>query len=693
MHKLLARTVAAMLPTFLFLSIPAWVSAGDLAHKGAEATTPASITPEMAVFTRKGISPARASQALRLQSRVAETQLVDKVETALAGAYAGVWFEPAAAKLHVGVTSNASRQTVASVVAKAGLGAEVTETPVRSTRPALLAEQRGWDARLARLLAPGEVMTAIDPQRDAVVVKLSSSVPSPQRTALEGVAASAHVNVFIRVVPPSAVRIEPKGTTCEFASTWAEATHYAWCEKTITSGVAIESKKERCTAGPMLIKGTKTFVLTAGHCVVEGVGEEWKSEWPNPMPPRNKEGTKTLGKVTAETESNEFDIAEIEVERTSEFVSPLPTPVPALIADWGNWVGYTGNPPKGKPLEPKAIAPGLQFESRAVSGESPPVTKFADCHEGKTSGEQCGEVLMENVVKPNPRANEVETENLVEDSACAEKGDSGGPFFHYGESNKIFIEGTMVGGKTGACNATGTGGTATPNFFEPMKTILKLYKGQRLLTTANQLRKPRLKRPGGGAPLTKKAYTSSIGASTIETVAGSKLTCTGGSGKGEASAESSGTVKLTLTGCEAFGNKCHTSGAVDGEVVLSANYKLAFTDGTADEVGLLLELTEAAIECGTKCPTMTIEKLKLRGTGIGVATPIDEEVAPSKKFTIAFSQSKGIQAPTEYENEEGTKIKATLEMEGSGSKTFSFEKAGMSETDELLFEETAEIEP
>ena len=694
MYRQSVHIMAGVLPTFLLLSVFAGVGAGDLAYKRARAATPASITtPAMEVFTRKGISPARAGQALRLQGRVVETRLVNKVEAALAGAYAGVWLDPAAAKLHVGVTSAIDQEAVASVVAKAGLGAEVAETPVQSTRAELLVEQRRWDTRLAGLLAPGEAMTGIDPEHNAVVVKLSSSVSSSQRAALERAATSAGVNVFIKVVKPSRLRIEPKGTTCEFASTWAELPRYAWCEKTITSGVTIESTKERCTAGPMLIKGTKTFVLTAGHCSTEGVGEEWKSEWPNPMPPRNKEATKTLGKITAETENNKFDIAEIEVEPTSEFVSPLPTPVPALMADWGNWVGYTGNPPKGKPLEPKAIAPGLQFESRAVSGESPPVTKFADCHEGKTSGEQCGEVLAENVVKPNPRANEVETENLVEDSACAEKGDSGGPFFHYGESNKIFIEGTMVGGETGTCNATGTGGTATPNFFEPMKTILNLYKGQRLLTTANQLRKPRLKRPGGSASLTKKAYTSSIGTTTIETVGGSKLTCTGGSGKGEASAESSGTAKLTLTGCEAFGNKCHTSGAADGEVVLSANYTLAFTDGTADEVGQLLELTEATLECGTRCPSMTTEKLKLRGKGIGLATPIDEEVAPAKKFTVAFSQASGVQAPTEYENEGGTKVKVTLEMEGSGSKVFAFEKAGMAETDELLFEETAEIEP
>lgn len=192
----------------------------------------------------------------------------------------------------------------------------------------------------------------------------------------------------------------------------------------------------------------------------------------------------------------------------------------------------------------------------------------------------------------------------------------------------------------------------------------------------------------------RSAYTSSSGTSTIETVAGSELKCTtADSGSGEASTDSSGTAKLTLTGCESAGEKCHTPSAAEGTVVLSANYKLAYTNGDADEVGLLLELTEATIECGKNCEGKAVETLKLRGTGIGATKPINEEVVPPNKFTITFSQTKGVQAHTEYEKEEGKKTKAILELEGSGAKVFKFEQAGLSDTDELLFEETAEVEP
>jgi hypothetical protein len=660
------------------------------------AATPGSMTPEMAVFTRKGISPARPGKAIAVQGEVAKTNLVGKMEDALASAYAGAWFEPATAKLRIGVTSDLSRRVAGRVIADMGLEASAIPTPVRSTWVELLAAQTRWGAKLARLLAPDESMIGISSQRNALVVKLSSSVAASKRAALSRAAARESVNVSIMNVPPSELRVQPSATECEYASQFNEAIHYAWCENTITSGVAIESASQRCTAGPMMIRGLKTFVLTAGHCVEKGkkeIGEIWESEYPNPAPPRNKDATKKLGKVTAFTDNAALDSAEIEVDRPGEFTAALPTPVPALMAEWGNWEAWTGDPPKGKPGVPIATLPEKQFESRVVSGESPPVEGFADCHEGKTSGEQCGVTGMTNV---NPAGL---AEHLVEDTACSEVGDSGGPYVYHGAGPSYLMEGTLVGGKVkNKCTNEGTNGEVEGepgveprSYFEPMKTLLAAYPKERLLTTANEVRKPRVK-GAKGASLTKKGYTSTSGASTIETVGGTKLACTADSGKGEASAESSGTAKLTLTGCEGSGEKCHTSGAAEGEVVLSANYELAFINGAEDEVGLLLKLTEATIECGKNCKGKAVETLKLRGTGIGAATPIDEEVAPPKKFTVAFSQAKGVQSPTEYENENGTKVKAILEMEGSGTKVFAFEQAGISDTDELLFEETAEIE-
>lgn len=282
------------------------------------------------------------------------------------------------------------------------------------------------------------------------------------------------------------------------------------------------------------------------------------------------------------------------------------------------------------------------------------------CREGVKSGEQCGEVLALNVTTGGGK------EHVVETNACAEGGDSGGPYFFRtppAETDALMM-GTHYGRPEGAGGCPRT--PESISYFEPLLDagaggagygILATFKGQHLLTTANEVRKPRL-RGAKGEPLVKKSYTSKGGGSTLETVGGSKVTCSAESGKGEATGTSTGTSTITFTGCEGFTAKCHTSGAAEGEVVLKAKYTLAFVKGSEDEVGFLLELTEATIECGINCTGTSLEKLKLRGTAIALATPVDEEVTPSKKFTLTFSQSKGVQTPTEYENEEGSKVKS-----------------------------------
>jgi hypothetical protein len=661
-------------------------------------------TAAMSAFTRQGISSAHARRALRSQDRIAKTQVVKKIESALAGAYAGAWFEPAGAKLHIGVTSAASRKATASVIADTHLAADVVQTPVSSTLAKLEAVQEQWNAKLAKLLRSGKAMTGIDLQHNAVVVKLDASVSAQQRTALERAALNATVNVVITAASSLELRNIPQVANCEFVGSFLvrRVERAAWCEKTITSGVKIVgppvvvgpvTRSSVCTAGPMLISGIKTFVLTAGHCVTAGkseLGEMWKSEWPVAVGPPTTIAGRTLGKVTKFQYNNAFDSAEIEVERPGEFSQALPTPVPAKLAEWGNWQAYKGNPPTNAPpaTEGKAIQPTMQ-ESRTVDGALPAVGGIANCHEGKSTGEQCGVIGMIDV---NP-GNGIITEHLVEDTACSEHGDSGGPYFYHGNGSEVYLEGTLAGGNgDGRCNNEGRPpGGGVHSYYEPIETLLAgPYWGQKLLRRGNEVRRPRV-RGAKGAPLTKLNFASSSGASTIETVGGSELTCSTEAGTGEASSESSGTAELTLTGCEAFEKECHTMGEFDGEVVLSGSYKLVFINGEEDEVGLLLELIDATIECGKNCEK-AIETLELRGTAIGTVAPIDEEVVPSEKVTVTFFQSGGIQVPTEYEEEDGTKAKAVLELEGSGEKAFGFEEAGMSDLDELLFEEEAEIE-
>lgn len=752
-----AAITTAIVTVGALLAIPACASAagGELSFASpftAPTASPASADAgAIAVLTSQGLSPARAGEALAVQNAVARTQFVSKVEGATARAFAGAWFENAAAQLHIGAASPSTRRSDEELVAREGLTGEVTVTPVRSTMAVLVAVQERWNDRLAKLMARGEAMTGLDLPRNAVSVTVSSAVPASERATIKREAANPSVTVLASVAPPDEVRIAPKAVTCEKKF----KTKKAYCEKTITSGVGIVikvknkgkgkshktmtldgfaeaalstveindkvegpgieagttvtakptktsvtiskaatkeeeaeftfSREPRCTAGPMLIKGYETYLLTAGHCFNEvnnanakAVTTEVTSEYPAGG------GQKEIGKEVTQYEEAERDFAEVRINPPpSTFTEALPLPVDALMAEW-----------EKSPETPHSVD-GVRAKAAEVTMPGQMV-----CHEGTTSGERCGEVKAINVAGgPLP------TKHLVEQTSCSLGGDSGGPYFFRTETGEVLMMGIEKGGPGDCLNAEKVKPEAEEcvqpckNYFSPLLDvaggagdgILSTFKGQKLLTTANEARKVRIRGPKGGV-LVKSKFTITSGAGTFEAKGGAQVACTADSGTGEDLGAGSGSAKVAFTGCAGFGGKCHTVGAAEGEIALSADWVLEFTNGVKDEVGLLLELTEATIECGKNCEGKVVEKLKLRGTGIGLATPIDEEVIPASKFTITFAQVKGAQSLTEYEEEKGGKVKAILEMEGSGEKVFAFEQAGLANTEQLLFEEAAEFE-
>ncbi|HEY2593911.1 MAG TPA: hypothetical protein VGK33_08425, partial [Chloroflexota bacterium] len=328
----LASVVVAVAAGALFASA-AYASAPDADLGGAPLAaslapvqmTSATVSPllakELAVLTNQGISPARAWQAIDVQGKVARADLPERLQTSLARAYAGVWFAPATAQLHVGVTSPASRHAAEGIAARAGLTSEVAFTPVRSTVAQLLVTQRRWNRKLAKLFAREAVETGLELRRNAVSITLTSSVPSRQLAAIKREAASASVNVFVSVVPGPRIGF----SDAKECSNFPEAN----CNPSITAGVLIWTKlkcskvantkgslffktqkeceeekatgsegewkraeatteKEeeegtnpyKCTAGPAAIpRATKKarVLLTAGHCIESGGGEnvEW----------------------------------------------------------------------------------------------------------------------------------------------------------------------------------------------------------------------------------------------------------------------------------------------------------------------------------------------------------------------------------------------------------------------------------
>lgn len=402
----------------------------------------------------RGISPARADQALNAQSAVAHANLVGTIKDLLRSSFAGVWFDPKAARLYVGVTSQRSRRLVETAVARSGLGNYVSETSVHSSWDELVKEQKQWNERLGGLFARDRAETALQAEHNSVSVRLSSAVSAGELASFKRVASAAPTAVAISVERTPRLTFTPDaGAECA-----AFKEDAANCNKTITSGVTIEMEnKFICSAGPLAVpKASKseTYLLTAGHCIlkpINRIGSKWFAY--------TKTGTKEpIGPATEAIWSSKADIGAIKVNNPGFWVNTGTTPVFAGVAEWT-----------------KVASTAFQVE-----GQREPMDKDTTCHEGNTTGQLCGMILATNVT-----GGSLKTEGLVEVEVNEGKetleGDSGGPwlFIQTKAGNTVLMEGTEVGSATS---------NAKHSAYEPVKTALKELKGldMELLTKGNE---------------------------------------------------------------------------------------------------------------------------------------------------------------------------------------------------------------
>jgi hypothetical protein len=411
-----------------------------------------TVAAQIAALTKEGLSDERATQEIATQNEVANTALVTKLEAALGGEYAGVWFEPAAAKLHIGVISKESVKFVDTTVAEAGISNDVTKTQVRSTWTELVQAQKRWNIRLADLLRRFEVATSISARHNAVEIELGSSVSSTRRALIEHEAAAESVDVQLKTAPGAQIRITPQAKCEKFEANKAR------CEKPITAGVTIISEakggvKEICTAGPLAIpqdlskETLETYLLTAGHCI-ETIGEKWFA--------LNLAGVEKEVGVASEALSEEkgskADVGAIKIKNPGEWTEGGNTPVFAAYAPWSA-------------AEPEPVA---------IPKQEKPVEMHTNCIEGQSSGEKCGTIEKIELTVGT-------IEKLVEDNealATAE-GDSGGPWISTVTASLNFAEGTHVGRTM----------LSKKPVYEPLEFSFKeLALKLELLTSANQAR-------------------------------------------------------------------------------------------------------------------------------------------------------------------------------------------------------------
>jgi hypothetical protein len=446
-------TAAAII---LLAGLLAFIDARDTTAGGVSAPEPAFALPA---------SSERSSQAAEVEAKIAEVDLRRRLEVAMGGEFAGIWFDPLTARLHVGTASSAGRSSAEAVAAQTGLAEFVVLTSVRSTWAQLEGAQRDWGRRLADLFERAEVQTSLAPDLNSVQVKLGSLVPPARRDALERVAAADDVRVSVLVVERADLGAEPITRCAKFSPKKAH------CDPTIVGGVTIEGGSTGCTAGPAVTlkdrtkpaDATDTFVLTAGHCVnnAGGIGEKWYAYDKNGA--KKEEVGIGLSFIDAET-----DIGVIEM--TTKFWARAndPIPVDPAVAAWDT---------------------GKETSPTVVKAAGSPIKGTKSCFSGQRSGTNCGTIVEEHLVKTVEGAKQENVFELkLEGEGKVGKGDSGAPVFT--EATPSTVQGVMVAADLDPKTEEGTVGYlhSLSLAFEKLKELKKLEF--ELLKESNQRRHP-----------------------------------------------------------------------------------------------------------------------------------------------------------------------------------------------------------
>ncbi len=467
--------------------------------------------------------------------------------------------------------------------------------------------------------------------------------------------------------PARVARAATGPTTCEVGLggyNFSETQRF--CEKTITSGVAISNKLGTvgsCTAGPLLFQGHKTYLLTAGHCITTN-GEKWYS-WNLKNPAEQLEIGPAMQPVNGmaggpggcPAAGCPGDYGEIEVlskpDKATNWAEP--DAVDPIYAGMVEWKGLAE---ASKPVK-----------SVQVEGKEASKIKQEECLEGFTEigGEKCEELvrkLGQTVTYKAGKPEEVTVGGLVEAVSLreAKAGSSGAPWFLVKNpdgtsATKLLIEGTESGGPEGKAI----------DYYEPIGTILAAYPGQELLTKENENRDqgkckkdkkvnqqytgefldtsctnegPEDEGPYEWNSSENVNYTGKIATVSLQGPDGA-VTCKKGTSSGAVNVSVDTDVSMfTFTACTFAGASCTSEGKASGTITWGTadTYLLygseagpgggAPNDGEAwNEMGLHgseSEPYEAKFDCGTladfrisgtlACPMAPIGKMSAQGT-------------------------------------------------------------------------------
>jgi YD repeat-containing protein len=412
-----------------------------------------------------GIEATAARKDVDLQDHAAI--LDSQLSAQLSEAYVGEWFNSAAGKIVLGITSESYEKTVAQDLDNLGLAdnAEVAIDPYSDST--LEAAQPSLESKLSELVEANLVMIGLEYSQDALVIEKANDLSSEQNSRVAEAVSGAGVPVVVHEVATAHFDVRGQAETCTVV----------WCPRPIRGGVSIQHgtyKKSGgseelvgrafCTAGFVVQSeyGPLKYVLTAGHCVYdEGLGAKWFSQYKS----SEASGQRYLGEGVAYVDgkqhsffgsvSNHGDMGLIAIASSGEsgaFAGTSTIPLRPWIINYGASAGEPRN--EHYVIHGTAGSPGGRAKSEqfvVCVSAAPTAVNITEI--GESEGLEakpkpvasCG-VTGGSYTAHYERAGEESPEGVELLHVCLENGASGAPVFKHG-----LAYGTISGGSSGEC--------------------------------------------------------------------------------------------------------------------------------------------------------------------------------------------------------------------------------------------------
>lgn len=388
--------------------LPAAMSTASVKSPAPMADNPNPRAAEIrAIQASYHVSNEQAEHNLAVQHRGTKINVVDQLELALDGEFAGVWFDNEAGEFVVPVAvagfPEAAIQNRKAVVraefAAAALDGAYRTVEVEHSRSELEVAQAKLDRSLEPFFEGQVLQTALDPAANAVVVRIAAGADDATMKEIQSAVADAGVKVEVREAPDAFFKVGRNG--CNEAM--------RLCDLPVRGGAFIypgpywlngQEVTNICTAA-FRANGWdgRKYILTAGHCVLEngkpGGAPIWSTFTVDTALQRHTIGT------TSQWHWPGKDWAKIDATGSWADTPPWPT----VLAYWGG------------PHEYPIVGEAKSYKGQTL------------CHVGANTGTSCGIVREANVTVQYSGGEQLNSMFEVGGKGlCQGGGDSGGPW-------------------------------------------------------------------------------------------------------------------------------------------------------------------------------------------------------------------------------------------------------------------------